>query len=434
MLTLYRRHLKSCEHRLVGDRRTASTGRRYTKCSCPIWCDGQVNGKHIRQSMNTRDWARATRNLAAIEDPNYGLRACIQPGCQTMVKDGRCTRHTRALPAAIAAYHVAHQDVGSGTKRNRRRTLRYLGEFLESRGVKTVDQIDLDTLNMFRPTRELSPRSWVKELEILRHFFRFCLDNEWTLRNPAAKLQMPRNLKSAEREPYEPNEITRMIAACDGIGRAAYERLRARAMVLMLRYTALRISDVATLKRDRIRGGEIFIRTAKNGKPVKLPIHPELQAALNLLPLPRGAAGQECPYFFWSGNGSTKAVIRDATRTMASVFEASGVPGACSHRFRHTLATEVLEAGGSIEEAADILGDSPSIIAKHYAKWSSRRQARITDLLGRIWAPKDGLKRDAGGTRKSSDSQNQWNDEDRLVDGMGFEPTTPALRTPCSPN
>ena len=56
---------------------------------------------------------------------------------------------------------------------------------------------------------------------------------------------MPKNLKPATREPYEPNEIMRIIAACDQIGRGTYERLSTRAMVLVLRYTALRISDIA---------------------------------------------------------------------------------------------------------------------------------------------------------------------------------------------
>jgi integrase len=113
-------------------------------------------------------------------------------------------------------------------------------------------------------------------------------------RNWAEKVPMPKNLKPAPREPYEPNEIIRIIAACEAIGRTAYERLRACGMVL--RYTALRISDVAMLRRDRIRDGEIFVRTARNGKQVKLPVHQELQAALDILPLPRAAeAGRECP-------------------------------------------------------------------------------------------------------------------------------------------
>jgi hypothetical protein len=86
-------------------------------------------------------------------------------------------------------------------------------------------------------------------------------------------------------------------------------------------------------------------------------------------------------------------------------------------RMFHTLATEVLEMGGTVEEAADILGDSETIVRKHYAKWSRGRQARISGLLARIWH-----------------LEVQTNEWDELVDEMGFEPTTPALRTPCSPS
>ena len=111
---------------------------------------------------------------------------------------------------------------------------------------------------------------------------------------------------------------------------------------------------------------------------------------------------------------------------MATVYEASEVPRACSYRFRHTLATELLEMGATFEEVGDILGDSPEIIRKHYAKWSAGRQARISDLLQRLWH--------VYGTRASADSQAPQNEWKGMVDGMGFEPTTPALRTPCSPN
>ena len=182
-------------------------------------------------------------------------------------------------------------------------------------------------------------------------------------------------------------------------------------MILLLRYTALRISDVATMERSRIQGDEVFVRTTKNGKQVRLPLHADLKAALAVLPLPREADRPDCQYLFWSGRGSRRAFITVAGRSVAAVFEASGVPGACSHRFRHTLATEVLEMGGSIEDAADILGDSATIVRKHYAKWSRGRQARISDLLARIWH-----------TKKSSPEvqDNQWFG---VVAGVGIEPT-----------
>src|SRR5262249_428917 len=157
----------------------------------------------------------------------------------------------------------------------------------------------------------------------------------------------------ADREPYQPNEVVKIFAACDAIGRGPYERLRARAIALALRYTALRISDVATLEKTRIRNGEIFIRTTKNGKSVRLPVHPDLQAGVDLVTLRRGADGPDCKYFFWSAHGSRRTFVRDITRTMATVYESSEVPGACSHRFRHTLATELLEMGATFEEVGD---------------------------------------------------------------------------------
>jgi hypothetical protein len=44
-------------------------GRDYLKCNCPIWADGYVNGKRTRQSLKTRDMARARKRAANLEDP-----------------------------------------------------------------------------------------------------------------------------------------------------------------------------------------------------------------------------------------------------------------------------------------------------------------------------------------------------------------------------
>src|ERR1043165_8602428 len=61
MLSFWRRHLKSCSH--------GKKGRSHTKCSCPIWCDGEIDGRRYRHSLETCDWQRAIRKLAALEDP-----------------------------------------------------------------------------------------------------------------------------------------------------------------------------------------------------------------------------------------------------------------------------------------------------------------------------------------------------------------------------
>ena len=59
------------------------------------------------------------------------------------------------------------------------------------------------------------------------------------------------------------------------------------------------------------------------------------------------------------------------------MFKKSGVQAAHAHRYRHTLATRLLEQGATFEEIADVLGNSPAIVRKHYGKWSKGRQANI---------------------------------------------------------
>jgi integrase len=152
-------------------------------------------------------------------------------------------------------------------------------------------------------------------------------------------------------------------------------------MILLLDNTALRISDIAMLARDRVQGGRIFLRTAKSGQLVFLPVWKATQTALDSLPAPRGAEATP-RYYFWNGTTSKRAVVGIAERTLAAVFKKSGVLGAHAHRFRHTLATRLLGNGAAtLQDVADILGNSPEIVRKHYEKWSSARQARIDRVM-----------------------------------------------------
>jgi integrase len=63
-------------------------------------------------------------------------------------------------------------------------------------------------------------------------------------------------------------------------------------------------------------------------------------------------------------------------RTLAAVFRVAKVERAYPHRFRHTLASELLGKGATVEEVAGILADSPATIRRHYAKWNPEYQAR----------------------------------------------------------
>lgn len=105
-----------------------------------------------------------------------------------------------------------------------------------------------------------------------------------------------------------------------------------------------------------------------------------MKLALDALPVPRNAP-KDCPYYFWNGHTSRRAVVGIAERAMAAVFNKSGVKDAHAHRYRHTLATRLLEQGATFEQVADILGNSPGVVRKHYGKWSKGRQENIDRLM-----------------------------------------------------
>jgi hypothetical protein len=90
------------------------------------------------------------------------------------------------------------------------------------------------------------------------------------------------------------------------------------------------------------------------------------------------------------------------------------VAGAHAHRFRHTLATALLEKGWTTEDVSDVLGSTPEIIQKHYAQWTVQRQERILSLAQDVWSGKFLASSKKVAVTVESEGDN-------LVDGMGFE-------------
>ncbi len=352
MLSLWRRHTPKCRHR--------PKGRAHTKCTCPIWVDGEINGKRLRRSTGLRDMQRALRKIAAWEQPDVPSLTSVDH--------------------AIAAFRIHCRDLAASTRRKYDNILRKLSHFCERESIDTMAELTVEVVDRFRATRQIGPVTATKELQTLRQFCAFSVERKWLTDNVAKKVKPPRNAKPQPIEPYTEAEVAAFLRACESFGRTSYERLRARAMVLLLRYTGLRISDVAALSRDRVRDGCILLHTQKTQGLVLLPIPRELSAALEAAPLPRGAR-PSCPYFFWNGVGSRRALVGTAERTLAAVFRSSGVAKAKAHRFRHTLATDILVKGGTEQDVADVLGISPAVVRKHYAKWTPARQQRILTLM-----------------------------------------------------
>jgi hypothetical protein len=123
--------------------------------------------------------------------------------------------------------------------------------------------------------------------------------------------------------PYTSRRSSPIIAcACDQMARTSYERRRARAMTLLMRYAGLRISDVVTLSRDHIRG--MRLGKARDQEPSN-------DSSGTAERRDRGtgsAASRKAPPAkiddSFEDTANLRSLVKGAWRTMAAVFRQAG--------------------------------------------------------------------------------------------------------------
>ena len=96
----------------------------------------------------------------------------------------------------------------------------------------------------------------MKRLEYLRGFLRYCKDEGWLETNPAMVLKPPKD-SLRPTLPFDDDEMKRILAAADALADWGSFGPKARAMVLLPRYTGLRMQDAACLERSRVTGAHV---------------------------------------------------------------------------------------------------------------------------------------------------------------------------------
>jgi site-specific recombinase XerD len=105
---------------------------------------------------------------------------------------------------------------------------------------------------VFAVGRSKNFAAW-KEFQALR----FCNVSGWIASNPASALK-PSKTVDKQIVPITKDAFTSILKACDTCP-DKQNRIRLRALVLVMRFTALRIRDVVTLRKDQITQSRIRI-------------------------------------------------------------------------------------------------------------------------------------------------------------------------------
>jgi integrase/recombinase XerD len=367
-LTLYRRHKKTCPN-FSKARREAQR-----KCNCKFWVDGVLAGREVRISLGTRDSKKASQIVHEMDAkemlPERGAAVTLADAWTSLLAD-------------LEARKLANQTI-----RKYKLLKRQMTAYGEERGLKMLAQFDLDVLSKFRATWKDGPRTAGKKLERLRAFFRFAHDRQWVESNPATRIKLPK-VSIRPTMPLTHDEMVKILTACDGLqvttpieGKLNAHRLKT--LVLLMRYSGMRVSDAVTFSSDRLDGKRLFLYTQKTGVPVYTVLPDSVLKALEATP--RVADTR----YFWSGESKRETVICHWQMRLKKVFDLAEVPkgegNAISHRFRDTFAVELLLAGVPIERVSILLGhQSVRVTERHYNPWVRSRQEQLEADVASAW-------------------------------------------------
>jgi integrase/recombinase XerD len=322
--------------------------------------EGTLNGEKIRKMMGTRNLERAQKLVHEWE-----VRGSIQELAKVSVADA-----AERFYADKVAQRLGAASLGK---------YRLLCDELKQEFRRSVESVGLDELRKYREGWTAGPVTARKKLERLRTFFKFCQESGWIQKNPAKLLAPPKG-QGKPVVPFSADDFEKILWATEIYpDKPKGRRAQVRAFVLLLRYSGLRIGDAIALRREKLVEGKLFLRTAKTGTAVYVPLPADVCDALHAV------ENSNREFFFWSGNGILKSAAADWQRTLAKLLKLAGVRGH-AHMFRHTFSISLLENGVPIEHVATLLGHSSSAItARHYNAHVKSRQIALEESILKAW-------------------------------------------------
>lgn len=269
----------------------------------------------------------------------------------------------------FAAWMLRHRGVAPGTTTRYQRVLQpFLGELGEDPKQYTVAAIRGYVINQLGAVGRGETRDAVTAL---RAFLRFlvaegrvhsgiqhCVPTvpQWRLSS------LPRYLEAPD--------VERVVKSCDlttGHG------LRDRAILLLLARLGLRAGDVLRMTLDDLdwRGGTLRVR-GKGRRKARLPLPQDVGDAI-LEYIERGRPRASIDQLFLTTNAprrpfASSAGISDLVRAALARAGIQDPPSRGAHLLRHSAATAMLRAGGSLDTIASVLRHRSPQTTAYYAK------------------------------------------------------------------
>jgi site-specific recombinase XerD len=199
----------------------------------------------------------------------------------------------------------------------------------------------------------------------LKHFFDFCLDQQWVAGNPVKPshcVRRGRPLPTALAGAQVQQLFAQIAHPMD------------RALFLVMLRCGLRVSEVAQLKLEQIDWEQQGLRIlqGKGRKDRHVYRSPDLVASLHQC-LEQHPGDRAQGYVFWNRKRTQQPLsVKAIQKKMERYAKAAGITASC-HSLRHTFASNLLEHGAEGVVIRDFLGQSQIASSERYAKISRQK-------------------------------------------------------------
>ncbi len=290
--------------------------------------------------------------------------------------------------------HLQSRDRARRTITGYRRDLEHFAEwFTQTNGrpptPATVTPLDVREYRQYL-LRHYRPASVNRRLAALRSFF------TWALGQGIAPSDPTSHIHWAHKSPRAPRWLTRpqtyallravqearQVAEVKGNLPSARKARRDRAIICLMLFAGLRISEVCELRVDDVeineRSGKVVVRLGKGGKYREVPLNADARRAVREWLEVRPATAGERLFVGQHGQPLGDTGVRGAVEKYAS---RAGLEGVTPHTLRHTFGKNLVDAGVSLDRVAALLGHESLETTRLYTTPS---EADLAEAVGRI--------------------------------------------------
>lgn len=270
--------------------------------------------------------------------------------------------HAAGTVAAIVSFYVgsgAFNALAEDTKRKRRRVLE---RFAAEHGAKRITQLERRHVQDMVDAKRATPggaRIFLSSISVLlAHAVAAGVRDD----NPALGIKRPKLSKDGWRT-WSEADVARFEDK-HPVGS------KARLALALLLYTGQRVSDVIRMGRQHVHDGVIDVRQQKTGAPLSIPIHPELGAIIDSMPV-------DNLNFLMTSTGKP-FTANGFCHWFSDRCRETGLPaGLSAHGLRKAMCRRLAEAGCTVHQIMAISGHQTLSEVQRYTKAAEQsRMAR----------------------------------------------------------